>query len=191
MAAPLLAGFSVALVGVAAADHDKLRWPGPVLLALSIAVVALVASVQAGFHARSFFYSAADVVDWWSEEEVAVPERTTHLQEEQKAHFGRWRSWSTRACVTYDIGITALAIAVTLVLPPPPGTHSGEWFRWLACGVVAAGTLGELIWISSYPARGLWRRWVILRNPQPRDGDRRVRRDREADGSAEAGRERA
>ncbi|WP_351234439.1 hypothetical protein [Streptomyces sp. NPDC002133] len=46
VAAPLLAAGAVAVLGVVAADDDKFRWPGPSILLLAMAAIALVACVQ-------------------------------------------------------------------------------------------------------------------------------------------------
>lgn len=52
VAAPLLAGFCLATVIIVSDDAANFRWPGAVLLALAIAAVAFVGSVQCAYNSR-------------------------------------------------------------------------------------------------------------------------------------------
>jgi Trypsin-co-occurring domain 2 len=64
IAAPLLAGFSITLIGVIASDPSHFRWPGAALALLVITSSLLIGTVQCGFRARRYLYSAADWRDW-------------------------------------------------------------------------------------------------------------------------------
>ncbi|MEU4655240.1 hypothetical protein AB0G32_15100 [Streptomyces sp. NPDC023723] len=149
VAAPLLAGFAVAAIGVVAADSDKFRWPGPVLLFLTLAALLFVTCVQFGFHARRHLYSYADITAWWTEEEVR--DRRDLLREEQNHDFELWDGWRRRTYAAYTGGMIMLWAGVSLVLvPPAPGTTLDTPFRWAAAAVAACAGVGEAVW-SAYP----------------------------------------
>lgn len=158
VAAPLLTSAAVALIGVIGADGDKFRWPGPALLGLALAAMALVGSVQYGFHARALLYSAADVADWWGEEYMT--EHGDELRERQHEHFRQWQVKIGRAVLTYNLGTTLLGAGVAACLAPPVGAAAAMAVsRWIAFGAVAAGALGELGWAVCSP------RWTLALPP--------------------------
>jgi hypothetical protein len=165
IAAPLLAGFSITAIAAVAASSDRFRWPGPVLLSLTVAAVLLVASVQFGFHARQHLYSPADVAAWWTAEDLAHPGRADRLQREQHADYETWQRWSTKARLAYNAGIVILAVGVALALVPSHSIDRFEAaFRWTAAAVAAAAALGELVWSLIPVLRG----WLASRQ-FPRD----------------------
>lgn len=150
VAAPLLTSAAVALIGVIGADGDKFRWPGPALLALAMAAMALVGSVQYGFHARALLYSAADVAAWWGQEDLTG--RRAELRQRQHEHFGQWQIKIGRAVLAYNLGTALLGAGVAACLAPPTSTTGpAALCRWLACAAVAAGALGELGWALYSP----------------------------------------
>ena len=160
IAAPLLAGFSITVIAAVAASSEKFRWPGIALLALTVAAVLLVASLQLGFYARQHLYSAADVADWWTPEYLEESHRAERRQREQQEDFARWKKISSKARTTYNIGITILALGVASVLVPlPSASHSESSFRWAAAAVATMAALGELAW-STVP---MLRRWLERR----------------------------
>lgn len=73
------------------------------MLLLTLALIALVASIQLGFQARQWLYSAADVTAWWSE--LDMPEREEKLRRDQNADFERWRRHINWAVATYNGGV--------------------------------------------------------------------------------------
>lgn len=145
VAAPLLAGFSLASVVVIASDPSHFRWPGAAMLALTIAAVLLVNALQCSFHARRDLWSADDVRAWWPELDEH-PEWEERLRHEQDAAFRRWQQWSGWTTRLYNAGILALLIGLVCVLPPVEG-GSNQVYRWLATAFAGAATVGELIWI--------------------------------------------
>jgi hypothetical protein len=88
VAAPLLAGFSLAAAVALGADAEKFRWSGGAMLSLTIAAVLLVSAVQCGFTARRHFYSAADVKDWRPDAQEDS-DRELKLRERQQEDFKR------------------------------------------------------------------------------------------------------
>ena len=146
VAAPLLAGFSLASVIIVSDDAANFRWPGAVMLALTVAAVMLVAAVQCGYSARQYLWSPAEVFAWWPDLEGGS-QRETLLRDEQAEAFGRWVAWTRWTRIAYDSGILALLAGLALALPPPRGTGGNEILRWVASGVAFAACTSEAFWI--------------------------------------------
>lgn len=145
VAAPVLAGFSVATLGVCLADSDKFRWPGPVLLALSLAALLLTAALQFGFHAQQHLYSPAQVRDWYDDEEL-TEERLVALQIEQDENYRRWQGWDRRATISYNAGISVFGLGLVFALLPEGEREATWYFRTLAALLLGGGVLLELLW---------------------------------------------
>lgn len=64
IAAPLLSAGALSLIGVVCADAEKIRLAGPTLLLLVMAVIALMLSIQLGYHARQWIYSYEEIQNW-------------------------------------------------------------------------------------------------------------------------------
>ena len=159
VAAPLLAGFSITAIAAVAADSDKFRWPGAALVALTLATMLLVTSLQFGFHARGYLYSGEDLRAWWTDEELE--RRSDELQQTQHDHFGRWQQWGARARLAYNSGIIVLALGIALLLAPPPSAvHAEAALRWIAAALAGIGALGEFGW-GAFPA--IYRKFQISR----------------------------
>ncbi|MGW4809950.1 hypothetical protein [Kitasatospora sp. NPDC004272] len=153
VAAPLLAGFSVSTIGIVLTAEQSLRWPGLILVALTVASAAFVMCVQCGFHARRHLYSPADLSGWWAEEDLRV--HAAELEEEQRRDYAVWERWTlwTRRC--YSTGIVALWFGVGTALCPTPADHGSTGaLRWAAASVALGTGVGELCW-GVVPA---WRR---------------------------------
>ena len=152
IAAPLLAGFSLALLGVVAQAPSSFLLPGPALFTLTATTILMVGCVQLGFRARSYLYSAADISSWWPEPRPSIV--TEALQRQQAGHFAQWLLWSNRARVAYNASIITLALGVALVLAPPGSYDAGRILvsvpesniRWAGCALAAAAGVGELGW---------------------------------------------
>ena len=153
VAAPLLAGFSLASVIVVSDDSANFRWPGAAIFALSAAAVLLIGTVQCGYNARQYLWSAADVREWWPDM-ADDSDRETILREEQALSFGRWKIWITWMRITYNLGILALLAGLALVLAPRHGSDVQAGWRWGAVGLAFAGCAAEACWIIV----GSWRR---------------------------------
>jgi hypothetical protein len=147
IAAPLLAGFSLALLGVVAQAPDNFRQPGAALLMLTLTTISMVACVQLGFRARSYLYSVDEIASWWPEPR---PEFFTRaLQKQQAGHFELWLRWSDRARLAYNASVVMLAFGVALVLAPPAGDGGAESaIRWVASALAGIAGLGELGWAA-------------------------------------------
>ncbi|MDQ1022615.1 cell division protein FtsW (lipid II flippase) [Streptomyces umbrinus] len=142
IAAPLLAGAAVALIGVLAADGARFRWPGPAILCFTAAAICLIGSIQLAFRARRHLYSPAELYDWWKGQ---TPPEQEVLVEEQQRNFELWLRWTNRAGTAYNLGVTALGVgAVGLLAPPEAASQDHAIMRWLATAAVAASAGWEL-----------------------------------------------
>jgi hypothetical protein len=153
IAAPLLAGFSITLIGVIAQASENFRWPGPALAVLVIAVALLIATVQFGFKARTFLYSAADV-EAWRPDTFADERLRNVLAKNQRDDYGNWQRWGRNAGRAYDTAICFLALGLALTVAPPVLTSSGHplggeeaTFRWIAFALALAAGTAELSWV--------------------------------------------
>jgi hypothetical protein len=90
VASPLLAGFSITLVGVVAQAPDAFRYPGVTLVLLTVTAVLMVACVQLGFRARSVIYSQADIESWWPASDRTDPITERDLRSLQRSDFEKW-----------------------------------------------------------------------------------------------------
>jgi hypothetical protein len=109
VAAPMLAGFTIALAGVVAQAAEKFRWPSAALLLLAISAIFLINAVQAGF---------------WSQRPVAL----------EKIRF-----WRAAASFSYDAGIVMLLVGLAVVLAPPSSADAVRWAATSACLAAAIG----------------------------------------------------
>lgn len=118
---PLLAGFSITSVVVISDDAANFRWPGPTILVLAFAALALIAAVQCAYHAH-LYLSKRD------------PDRRKGL------------GWARRTRRFYDIGLLAMIAGLALVVVPRHNTGVQAGFRWAAFVVASVAWFAELIW---------------------------------------------
>jgi hypothetical protein len=179
--APLLAGFSLALLGLVIQAEDDLRWPNLALLLLSVAIVLLVLVVQFAFRARQYAATPSQAKDWWPDFDHN-PERQQRVYEELSVYLACHRWWTTRARALYNtaIGVLLLGLAVVLVPKHPIGP-----LRAAAIAAVLAGLVMEVLllvggWLLAPPRAGLRERlpgwvarlawWLASGNPLVKPG---------------------
>ncbi|WP_431896745.1 hypothetical protein [Micromonospora haikouensis] len=154
VAAPLLAGFSLALLGVVGQAPTSFRWPGATLTALVLVCAVLVMCVQFGFRGRAVLYSKADVEAWGRLATSLDATAELRLRAAvQRGDMRRWRRWHRRTQLTYNAGIALLFVAIALALAPPetygsntPVTGSEAVWRWAGTCVACCVSLAELSW---------------------------------------------
>ncbi|ROO59055.1 hypothetical protein EDC02_0840 [Micromonospora sp. Llam0] len=154
VAAPLLAGFSLALLGVVAQAPTSFRWPGATLTTLVVVCAVLVMCVQFGFRGRAVLYSKADVEAWGRLTTVLAPPAEQRLRARvQRNDMLRWRRWHRRTQLSYNAGIALLFIAIALALAPPesyggntPLSAGEAAWRWAGTGLAGCVSLAEIIW---------------------------------------------
>jgi hypothetical protein len=150
--APLLAGFTVTLIGIVIGYGSHMGAPGAALDVLSAAAVVLLLAVQFSFFARAYTVHASDMVAWWPDH--ANEDRHRLLVAEQKAHAQQHAIWATRFRRAYNFGVLLLLVGVSVALVPPHDQGSAT-ARWLAVAIAGAGAVGELYWVVALWAPGL------------------------------------
>jgi hypothetical protein len=160
VATPLLAGFSLALLGVVGQASKSFRWPGLTMTVLLSVCVLLVACVQFGFRGRALLYSKADVDAWGRLTDLTKVEEAALRAQVQAADMAAWRVWHRRTQLTYNFGIVLLALGLAFTLAPPTtydgGALLGEevaW-RWIGYTIGLVAAASELIWVLADEMRG-------------------------------------
>jgi hypothetical protein len=148
VAAPLLAGFSFALIGLIVPGGKGIRWPGAALALFVAAGLLFIAAVQCGFWARQWTVTPSELNDWRPDE----PDSRKHA--EQRLHAKGFALWARRLSWAYRWGILSLLAGVTVLLVPP-GDPSA--WRWVAIVAAVVGWLLEAMWIASG--------WVLKTSP--------------------------
>jgi hypothetical protein len=178
VAAPLIAGFSLALLGVVAQAPTSFRWPGATLTVLAMVVMMLAACVQFGFRGRAVLYSKADVESWGRLSTLGRQADEGLRAAVQARDMAEWRRWHQRSRLTYNAGIVVLAVGVALALAPParyvpdhPLPASEAAWRWIGFGLALVGAVLELGWIVGDELRERSRRWAAGRT----GGEERIR----------------
>ncbi len=144
-AAPLLAGFAFALIGLLL-DKGSSMWKGDLaLLLLVLAGVLLIGAVEFAFNARRYHVPPGDYMAF---REIAKNDGypDAELQASQvkwrKTH-ATWAGWARRA---YNAGIIVLLFAIAVVLVPHMGPGHMAPARVAAVAVPAVAGAVELIW---------------------------------------------
>lgn len=143
IAAPLLTGFTIALIGVVAQSPSSLRWPGAVLLGLVIAFVLLLTAVQSAFFARQRMWTQVDLRAWYTSEQLPADLESAFVLS-HKADLAKWGWWREATRLTYNTGLVVLTVTVGLIVAPP--VDDPLFLRWVALGVAFGAALGELAW---------------------------------------------
>ncbi|MGW1953724.1 hypothetical protein ACWCPI_13375 [Streptomyces sp. NPDC001920] len=144
VAAPLLAGFSVTIIGLVLRGQKDFRWPGFTLFLLTISAILLVASLLFGISSQKFFYSESELKNWWTETEFQ--RRQEDLSDHQQADFSLWQGQGWRAFACYNAGIATLAASLsTLLLPVPTDVCAVAAFKGISSTLMAIAALAVLI----------------------------------------------
>jgi hypothetical protein len=168
--APLLAGFSFALVGLVVQSQQAIRWPDLALFLLASAGVLLVSAVQFTFRARQYQVTPSEAKDWWPDWEDDL-ERQDRVYEELRTYQACHRLWVRRARLAYNTAICALLLGLAVVLVPRsvPGLDVVTPARLAAVAVVLVALAFELLqlmaqWLLARATAGLHRRvplWLL------------------------------
>jgi hypothetical protein len=139
IAAPMLAGFSFALIALILPKEADLRWAGVALSLLVAAGILFIMTVQCAVWARQWVVTPTELKEW-------VPNDATRRFAEQRLHAHGFDVWSARMLRAYRAAILALLAGVAVTLIPSPKTEI-TLTRWFAIGIAAGGWLLELTWI--------------------------------------------
>jgi hypothetical protein len=148
-AAPLLAGFAFALIGLLLDKGSSMWKPDLALLLLVLAGVLLIGAVEFAFNARRYHVPPGDYVAF-SEIAKADGYDVASLQASQvewRKEHASWAGWARRA---YNAGIIALFFAIAIVLVPHSGLGHMAPLRVAAVATPAlAGTVELIWWVAS------------------------------------------
>lgn len=152
---PLLAGFSTTSVIVVSDDAANFRWPGPTVLALTIASVLLIGSIQFAYHARVEFSISSDRKD----SSVPPPDGngggpdTQDAKSQRARHHLKGLTWTSRAHFVYHWGLFFLLAGLGLAVAPHHAMGTQGTFQWWATVLAWVACVAELVWI------GWWHWW--------------------------------
>lgn len=148
VAAPLLGGFGLTLIGLILQEPDRLGLPDQTLFLLAGAVVAFIMVVQCGFWARQYAVTVDQAAAWWWDEVTRRPQ----VEWEVVAHLALYRRWADRARRTYAVAILLLMLGLAIALVPPGATFLRgpiNMWRTAAIVVVLAGFGLECLWLCA------------------------------------------
>jgi hypothetical protein len=169
VATPLLAGFSIALLAVVSQSPASVRWPGPTIFVLILAVGLLVISLQVGFRSRSKLYSRDEALAWGRINDVPADVDEVARAAVQQEHLKQWHRAQRTVRRCYNTGIAALGVALSLTAAPPLTARPGaeQSWRWAAFALGLALTAAEVSWtvrdeliyrrLARVKARQAWR----------------------------------
>lgn len=165
-AAPLLAGFAFALIGLTISNADALARPNLALLLLVVASLALVFSVQAAFTARSFYVAPGDYL---ALEQIAAEDGIPwdQMKRECAGWLERHKTWLQLTRFSYNFGIVVLFAGVGVTLVPPAGLAGSSGGRLAAIGLAFLGALGEAVWTLYPVVQDAVAAWRHRGRPQP------------------------
>jgi len=149
IAAPVLAGFTVALIGVVAQAPANFRWPGIALLLLLLTAVLFVMCLQCGFWARQYLVSRDEAAAWFDDFESVT--RQEQVRREQVAYAHVYEGWAQRCKLLYRLALQAMFAALLVVLLPTSGGDGAiqSGWRWAAASLAALAFILEALWILS------------------------------------------
>src|SRR5262249_37867362 len=141
-AAPLLAGFAVALVALIIQISDALRWPDLALVLFGIAATLFLHVVQLTARARGYAVTPAQVREWY--EDYTDPERQRVVTWELRHYRACWLFLVRRARVFYNFAMMALLTGIGTLLVPGRNSQF-TLLRWVAIAVVIVAVLGVVL----------------------------------------------
>jgi hypothetical protein len=147
IAAPLLAGVSVALAVLVMQREASFGWSTAALILLLLATFGFLAAVQLGFRARQFAVTPPEIEMWWPDADD--PHRRSMMQEEQRDHREQFGLWADRASVVYDLGLLALLLGVAVSLVPAGGLADASAGRGVLFALAITGAIAEALWIAN------------------------------------------
>jgi hypothetical protein len=165
IAAPLLAGVSVALTALVIQNEAPFYCPNVILLCLVGAAIAFGAAVQFAFRAREFAATPPEIEMWWAN--PADPEQREELRVEQRYHRQQHQRWANRARHAYNIGLLGLLLGLVALLIPREGLDDASFGRVVVVALAVFGLGLELAWIGwTYRRGSSGRKWPPPPGPE-------------------------
>lgn len=144
VAAPFLAGVSGALAVFVMQNEAAFGWANAALIFLIGATLAFVAALQFSFWARLFAATPDEIEAWWRLDSAREQEQ---LYREQRDDMAQHRRWANHVRRSYNVGLLAFLVGLTLCLVPAGGLSEASGGRLLVVVLVAAGLVAEVAWI--------------------------------------------
>lgn len=140
IAAPLLAGFAIVLIGIAVSlsTNSPVQYPGTATAFLALSALLLLGSVQCSMWARQYTVTPQEMLAWWPDAHL----RKGDLRVTQWRYAHLATRWLARARLSYQFGIIALLTGILVILIPKQWTPS----RIAAEVLIAVGVLCEFYW---------------------------------------------
>jgi hypothetical protein len=144
-AAPLLAGFAVALVALIIQISAALRWPDLALVLFAVAAMLFLHVVHLTARARGYAVTPAQVREWY--DDYADPDRQRVVAWELRHHRACWLFLVRRARIVYNSAMLALLSGIGVLLVPKHGRELTA-LRWVAITVAVLAVLSEVIEVT-------------------------------------------
>jgi hypothetical protein len=161
IAAPLLASVNAGVLVFALSSEESFRWPTVTLFLLGCSLLALLAAVQATFHARQYVVTPSEIEEWYPDSDV--PSMRQHLREQQRWHWREHTTWAGRATLAYDAGLASFLLALATITVPTGPLDDVSRGRWAVVAVALLGVIAELAWIAET-------RWPRTQSELPKVG---------------------
>jgi uncharacterized protein YndB with AHSA1/START domain len=145
-ATPLLGGFSLASVIAVSGNAGNSRWPGAAIVALTIAALILIVTVQAAQVARRALAQRADLPIWGSVHDRSPESGFVEeaCRETDRALVAA-KTWYKRARRLYHCGIIALLTGLALVLVPSKADTQAK-LQLSASALAAFAVIAYVAW---------------------------------------------
>jgi hypothetical protein len=150
--APLLAGFTITLIGLLLGSaRSGVRYPDTALTVLVAAVAILLAAVQCAYAARQYVVTPAEIGAWWpgvdDPDDRGELGQWWELRAEQLAHRKLHSLWASRFRLTYHGGIMLVLLGLAIVLVPPEQMNDISPMPWVAVVLAGLAVVGEGTWV--------------------------------------------
>jgi hypothetical protein len=149
IAAPLLAGFSLALVGVIAQDPTHFRWPGATLAALMIPIFCFLGTIRAGYRMMRKHSTVSDLVE--AETRLSENNMTndydqgkSRVLESLEKDYRSYVRWGYLTFFAFSAGLFWLWVCIAMTVAPPSSGVRETVFRWVAFAIAIAAGINEL-----------------------------------------------
>jgi hypothetical protein len=140
-AAPLLAGFSLTLIGLTVAADSNVRWREPTLALLVLAALLLIGAVQASFNARSWYIPLGEFL---TRLEATPDDQRPVVTGTYAQGLTKHKFWLTVTRYAYNFGILFLLAGLVFVLVPEGEVST---CRYGVIGLAALGLVLEAVWL--------------------------------------------
>lgn len=159
-AAPVLAGFAVALMGLSIDIKDDLELYGPAMLFFAGSAVALLHVVQVAAQARAYAVTPSQALEWYPDADS--PDRRRAVAQELRQHQQVWAHLVRRSRWAFNLGLVGFLVGGALMGVPEEAKDFGAG-RLAAMVVLGGAAIVEVVAIVGMTrAAQTWRalRWT-------------------------------